>query len=218
MTTSQEEVLQKVASGELSADQANSLLAAMPPKRSRLRALLNPLDAMTIGQALLLGAIAGAGGIALGATGVQFDGALDMHLTPHVPALTTRLLQLAVSWPMTALVFWLGTRVLRRPARAIDFLAAVGVARVPSVLGAGVTVLLPVPRAEAEAMRWVHEHPVQLALLVIVSMPFLAWQVVALHNGVKTAAGLSGKRFTTAFALLLVAAEFASKLVLHAVR
>jgi hypothetical protein len=123
-----------------------------------------------------------------------------------------------VSWPLTALVFWLGTRVFHRSARAIDFFAAVGVARVPSVLSGGVTALLPVPRAPAEAMRWVDQHPALLALLVVVSMPFLVWQVVALYNGVKTASGLSGKPYTTAFVLLLIAAEFAGKLVLHAVR
>lgn len=147
MTTSQEKVLQMVASGELTADQADSLLRAMPREPSRLRMLLHPLDAMTTGQALLLGAIAGAAGIALGAAGVQFDGALDLHLTPHVPSLGVRALQLAVAWPLTALVFWCGTRVFRKPARAIDFLAAVGVTRVPYVLSAGALVLLPAPRA-----------------------------------------------------------------------
>lgn len=218
MTTSQEKVLEMVASGELSADQADSMLAAMRRKPSRMHALLHPLDAMTTGHALLLGAIAGAGGIALGAAGVQFDGTLDLHLAPHVPSLAMRALQLAVAWPLTALVFWLGTRVFGKPARAIDFLAAVGVARVPYVLGAGVLALLPMPRAASDAMRWTREHPVQLALTAIVGMVFLVWLVLILRNGVKTASGLSGKAYSVAFALLLVAAEFASKLVLHAVR
>lgn len=67
-------------------------------------------------------------------------------------------------------------------------------------------------------MRWVQEHPAQMALTAIVAMPFLIWLLVALYNSIKTASGLSGRAYTAAFVLLLIAAEVASKLVLHAVR
>jgi hypothetical protein len=50
-----------------------------------------------------------------------------------------------------------------------------------------------------------------VALTAIAGLFFLVWLI-------KTASGLSGKAHTTAFVLLLIAAEAASKLVLHAVR
>ena len=78
--------------------------------------------------------------------------------------------------------------------------------------------LSALPRAASDAVRWTQQHPVQLALTAIVGMIFLVWLVLILHNGVKTASGLSGKAYSVAFALLLVAAEFASELVLHAAR
>jgi hypothetical protein len=215
MSTPQEKVLEMVARGELSPDQADSLLGAMERRHSPLHLLLHPLDAMTTGQALLAGIVAAGVGLVLGAAGVRFDGALDLHLTAAVAPLATRVLDLLVAWPLVALVLWLGTRPLRRPARVIDFLAAVGVARVVYVLGAGLLALLPGRRVEGATLGYAHEHPAHVALIAIIGLYFVVWLVVLLYNGVKTASGLSGKPLVVAFTLLLIAAEVASKLVLH---
>ena len=76
-------------------------------------------------------------------------------------------------------------------------------------------------RREADAID-VHQYQKRFRALKAVGLGAAAagvvWLVLILRNGVKTASGLSGKAYSVAFALLLVAAEFASKLVLHAVR
>jgi hypothetical protein len=216
MSSSQEKVLEMVARGEISAEQADSLLGAMRHERSRLRKLLlHPLDAMTTEQALILSSIAACAGLALGAAGVRFDGALDMHIGPHAVRLGLRAVDLVVAWPLPAFLFWLGARLRDKPVRVIDFLAAVGVARVPSVVCAGLLALMPGAHRAADPVQYAHEHPAQIAIIAVVALGFVAWQIALLYNGAKTASGLSDWKSRLAFVGLLIAAEILSKVVLQ---
>jgi Yip1-like protein len=217
MKPSQEEVLELVARGELSAEQADKLLASIPARRSRLRILVHPLDSITTEQALLACAVAAAAAFLLGAFGVRFDGALDLHVGAQV-ALGARALDLAVAVALPALVFWAWARIASGQVRFVDFIAAVGLARVPYVLGAPLLLGLGHPTRIDDALRWTHEHPFQVALTALVSLALLGWLVTLLYTGVKTASGLGGKKLTVAFVVLLIAAEIGSKLVLFAVR
>jgi hypothetical protein len=173
---------------------------------------------MTTGQALIVSAGAAAAGLALGSAGVRFDGALDAHMGAHAIPIAVRGLDLVVAWPLVALVFWLGALVLGTGARAIDFVAAVGAARVPPVLRAALLLVLPGVHGRSDAARYARTHPAQTALMAITALSFLSWHVVLLYNGVRTASGLSGKKLGVTFPLLLVAAEALSKLVLHLAR
>src|SRR5262245_51450876 len=111
MKPSQEEVLELVARGELSADQADTLLAALPARRSPWRILVHPLEAITTEQALLASAVGAAAAFALGSLGVRFDGALDLHLGGKA-ALGARALDLGVGFVLPALLFWAGARLM----------------------------------------------------------------------------------------------------------
>lgn len=144
---------------------------------------------------------------------VRFDGALDSH--PAGPAgvsLGAALLDAVVSWPLTAAVFWLGALVVARQGRFVDFLGAVGVARMPMVFSGAVLALveayLPITRPGPH-------HGAGIAVLTALSLPCIVWFFALLFQGFRTASGLRGPRVGVSFVVVLVVAEFVSKLVLR---
>ncbi len=223
MSRDQERILESVHRGELSADEAHTLLEAMRRPRPPLwRRLLLPLEHMSSGAALGIACGVAAVSLGLSRLHLRFDGTLDTHLGSAPVAPLVAVLDLLVSWPLTALVFWAASRGFARRGRYVDHLSSVGVARIPVMLSALVLLavnplLPPMPPPGSDPLQIdVAAWAVPGLLLAAGTMPFLVLFIALLVTGFRTVSGLRGARLAGVFIGALVAAEVLSKLVLYA--
>lgn len=209
MSEPREKILGLVATGKISADEGNLLLGALRPGRRQLwRWLFWPFERATLGQvwAAALGVCALS--LALRPLNVRFDGAIDLHLVEQSASWRTALLDQAVAWPLTGLVFWLLGLVSRRSTRLLDVLGFVGAARLPYLLAALVVAAVG-GRASLESGGAV--------LLVALSVvPLLVWMCWLLYHGLRVATGGRGLRLGLSFFAALLLSEIVSKLLLGA--
>ncbi len=212
MTNTKEQVLEMIAAKRISADDGEALLAALQGvKRSKWRMLVDPFERLTAMQSGLVAAIAATGGLLLSRWGVRFDGAFDLHLLPGTVSLGSALADEVVALPLPAAALWLAGFAVVRRGRFVDYLGAVGVARLPLLLVGfvagsmrGVLPVDPVQAARAPSM----------IVLGLTSVPGIVWTGVLLFNGFKTASGLQRWKGTS-FAVGVVVAEIVSKIVLR---
>lgn len=213
MSSAEQEVQELLQSGRITLTDATTLLEASRDKRDQLRVLTHPLEAASTPVVLWIGGVMAICALALGALCVRFNGALDMHVASDSVPVSVRVLELLVAIPLPALVLWLGLRNKSTNGRLIDYIAAVSIARVPFVLGGAVLAMLGLPHTRVSF----DVEPVRLALHMTLWLSCLAWFVILLYTGIKSASGLSGARFVGTFALLVILSEALSKLTLFAV-
>ncbi len=142
-----------------------------------------------------------------------------MHRVLGVPPWSIAFLDQAVAIPLTAAVFWLASLVVARQGRLQDFIVAVAVGRLPSLLLAiWAVVVLPVPPPPEELVRQMASGEVPLRVLIggVSGLAFMAWLFVWLYRGFAVGSGMKGPRTGVAFVLAIVVAEVLSKLVLRA--
>jgi len=212
MTTTKEKVLELVSTGKITAAEGDELLKALSgPRRPSWRWFVDPMQRLRVRQSLLLGALGVLGALLLSRWNVHFDGALDVHLGPR-PPFTQVIFQQIVAWPLTACVFWLAALAFLRGARPIDFLASVGVARLPllavGVIAAAMRDHLPSRPSE------IHSATPALLILAVLTLPAVIWTITLLFQGFRTASGLRGTQCAVVFAAALVLAEVLSKIAL----
>ena len=213
MNAERQRILELVAAGSITPEEAEQLREAVrAPKPPLAKWLFQPLELLSTQKTLLAGSVAAAAGVALGLLHIRFDGALDMHVAREPVPVGQALIDHLLAWPLTALVFFLAARLVARQGRYVDFLAAVGVARIPLIL-AGLIGAASAPATLAAAQGTL--SPVVL-ITGILMLPLLAWMIVLLVTGMRTAAGLRGVRLALASAGAIVAAEILSKLALWA--
>lgn len=215
MTTSRDQVLELVATGKISAAEGDGLLKAMAAPRAGFgRTLWNPFERLSLGISLALGLAGVLAALGLSYFGIRFDGAFDVHAMSTPVSLSAALIEQAVVWPGVALFFWLGALTLARAARAIDFLAAVAVARLAllpvGVAAAVFALLLPQDGATPSGAQML-----PLILLIALTLPALALFFVWLYRGFRHASGLRGVQCGVAFGMLIVLAEVLSKVALN---
>ncbi len=214
MSGEHQRILEMLAAGKLAPAEAERLLAALRRPRPRLdRWLFQPLELLPTHIALLVGVAAAAAGLLLSLLRIRFDGALDLHLVDAQVPWSVALVDHFLAWPATALVLWGAARLVARQGRFVDFLAAVGVARVPLVLAAALV------GGVGARFDQVDEGAVPPAVVVValLTLPFVAWFVALLVTGMRTAAGLRGARLAAAAVGGVVAAEILTKLALLAI-
>lgn len=216
MTAEREKILELVAEGKLSPADADRLLrqAEKEPGRTLVTWLLDPIDRLGTKRALLVGLVAVLIGMAFSPFGVRFDGALDSHTgTAPTPPLFA-LADATVAWPLTALVFWLVSLLVARQGRFVDHLAVVGLSRVPTIFtGTLLAISTAWPLPELVPGKAPEVNPIWLAVILLTT-PFVIWQVVLLYRGFRTASGLRGIRCAFAAVAAILAAEVLSKLAL----
>lgn len=214
MSAHGERVRALVRAGKLAPDEGERILAALTerPPRAWPWLLVDPFERFGGGAGVAIGAavvLASAGASHLG---VRFDGFLDLHLGKGAePSVGLAALEQAVAWPLGAAVFWAVARAMKRGARLVDFLAAVGVARVPLALAAVPLALLG-PGLAAEP----RPYTVRSVALLIVVLTTVAWNLTLLYRGFKHTSGLVGPKLVAGFVAAVVIAEVASKWVLAA--
>ena len=208
MSSAKEKVLEMVASGKISPSQGDELLAAMAPAGPSIwQILFHPAARLGLGPSLAIGAIASLGALVLTRFGVSFDGALDAHsASVSVPM---ALVQVALYWPLVALVFWLAAKLAGKSTRLVDHLAAVGIARLPYTL-LGLTVL---PLRSLDPSRPLAFSPLQ-AVAIFTGLPLLVWSVALLCTGFRAVSGLRGGRLALTLVIAVLVAEVISKVLL----
>jgi hypothetical protein len=210
--TPADRVRRLVASGDVGAEEGARLLAALQgaKPRSRLATLLDPFERFGGGVAAAAGVALALAGVAISQLGIRFDGFLDVHVSrTTVPSLRVALVDQLVAWLVPAVCFWAYARVFSRGVRLVDFVGMVGLARVPVVVSALITVVL---------VRNIAVDPSRLGpgvlLVAFVGLVFLALYLTLLYRGFKNASGLSGSKLVGGFVGVCLAAEVVSKLVL----
>jgi hypothetical protein len=200
-----------VARGEIDPEQAAELLRALERRRARRRAsLFNPLEGVAEGRAVQASGLIALAGLALSRFGIRFDGVLDVHLVSGPVPLRVAFLDAVVSWPMLAVLLWIAARLVSRQGRFIDFLSAVGLARLPLVLfGAFVAMFRDaLPKHPGDPI-----SSTVLAIVILVSVPTLVWNITWLYRGFRTASGLEGRKLTLTLIAMMVLAELLSKFI-----
>ncbi len=215
MTTSRDKVLELVAAGKISAAEGDGLLKAMAaPRAGFWRTPWNPFERLSLSVSLALGLAGVLAALGLSRFGIRFDGAFDVHSLSTPVSLGAALIDQAVVWPGVALFFWLGAFTLARSARAIDFLAAVAVARL-ALLPVGIAAAIFAPLLPQDGSAPSGAQMLPLILLVAITLPALALFFVWLFRGFRHASGLRGVQCGVAFGVLIVLAEVLSSVALN---
>jgi hypothetical protein len=215
MSEVQQRIAQLVESGRVSPGEARELLGAVePPPRSLAWRLLDPFESLDprLGFAIAGGVLLAQ--LALSRLAVRFDGALDMHLVPAAPSLGVAFLDALVSLPFLCAVLWASARLVAKGPRFVDFLWAVGVARLPLMIGAIANrLLIDDPLALARSALESQPDPA-LVWVALITLPIVGWMFLWLYFAYRTASGIRGARSGLSFVLGVVVAEIASKAIL----
>lgn len=222
-TTSDNKVAELLREGKISPAEAERLRRAMGDRRppSRWALLLDPLPVLPARAAVALALVVAAACVTLSiATGIRFDGALDVHLGAASSARpATALVDLAVAWPLTALILWGGGRLAGGRGRLADVLVALGVARVASLVSALLTVALtPVLLGPGAEVIRDGQPTTGVLILGLAMLPLVGWTVWLFYTAYRHATGLAGKRAAISFVVAITVAEIVSKAALMAIR
>ncbi|MCB9589407.1 MAG: hypothetical protein H6718_28595 [Polyangiaceae bacterium] len=208
MSTPQQRVLEMMASGQVSREEAESLLGALERPARKQRWYLDPVGALsTSGAASLALAVTLLQLIAF-TVGVRFDGAMDVHVSGRSVSFATGLIDWAVSVPPTILVGYAFARSLRSQARFLDVALAVVSTRWLLMIVAAFALAIPTDLNPF--------NPLLLAV-AIAMLPVLALYFVNLFKSYRTATGLQGGKLWLAYFVTLLLPEVVSKLALVAI-
>jgi hypothetical protein len=215
MNTPRERIQGLVQKGALPSREAEVLLAALGAPAHKGWLLLDPLERFGAVQLTLVGLAVALVGVALERCGLVFDGYLDLHLTHQAWRWQTSAVRALVAWPLGAFVLWLASLVAGRGGRLIDFMALVGVARLPSVLLAlPIAVILAAHDGSSATPGALPVPTPALLAITALGLAGVAYFIVLSYRGFVTASGLRGSRRVVAFVAGTLLAEVASKIVL----
>lgn len=211
MSGAKERILEMLSSGTITAKEADELLAALHgPKEHGLDWLFQPMKRLKTEHALALAGGAAMLQLAVSRLQIRFDGALDMHTVRDAVPWSAAIGDLVLAWPITALLLFVVTWPIARQGRAVDFLAAVGVARIPLIAsGALAAAFRDLLFVSAEGAHSVGSVAVVLAIVLLA-----VWHVALLVTGTRVVAGLRGGKLALAMVLGLVVAETLTKVAL----
>ena len=189
---------------------------------SGVRRLMSPslwlprttLITLTVMQALV--------GFAWSRVGLRFDGAFDVHRTwassapvPITHALIDQLAALVV----TSVVVVVAMRLIGATLMWRDAFMLVGVARVPLVASAPLVLLLHLPPEVGRVTSGMPAIPSVLELAMIAALIVsLCWTIAILVGGIRHASHAQGWRLAGLTLMIVVIAEFVSKVLVSAAR
>jgi hypothetical protein len=211
MTSSREKVLELLADNRITAAEADTLLAAMEKRPSRLwQTVLNPSERVPSTLATALAAVPLALQVLVERAGAAYNGALDLHAQGTPSSWHQIGVNLLVTFPLVAAALWGAARIAGKQSRVIDMTAVASLSRWP--MAAAGLLLLPVALGGVDRLR----HPgVWDTVLIVGTLPLFAWSITILCLGFRTVSGLRGGKLAWAFIGALVVAEGISKLLLY---
>ena len=215
MNVARNRILEMLSAGKISPDEAEQLLAAVRgPSGSFWSWIFHPMERLQTPVAIALAVAAAAMQLVISLLlHVRFYGALDSQPARGDVGWDAALIDLAVAWPLTALIFFAAARLLAKQGRFVDLLAMVGVARLPllaagAIGGANREMLFGAAEGAARG-----ESQTGLIVFGLGVTVLVAWFVTLLVTGLRTASGLRGGRLAFAFVAALVVAEAISKAI-----
>lgn len=213
MNVARNRILEMLSDGKISPDEAEQLLAAVRgPSESFWSWIFRPMDRLQTPVATSIAIFAGAMQLVIALVfHMRFYGALDSQPARDSVGWAAALIDLAVAWPITALIFFATTRLFAKQGRFVDLLAMVGVARLPllaagAMVGANRELLFRSVEGSARG-----EVPAGVIIIALGATVLAAWFITLLVTGLRTASGLRGGRLALAFLAALVAGEAISK-------
>lgn len=156
--------------------------------------------------------------------GVHLDGALDLHINPKFPSILIVAMESLVDWLSLALVFFIGSKILRGNGGLGAHLAGVGLARFPYILASIIASRQLLGKAMLAAVTikpdTITVRPQDLlspGLIIgsIVLMLMMIWSVAILYFGFKEASRLRGAKLVISFIIGIIIAEVISKAVIY---
>lgn len=210
MSSSQDRILEMLSAGTITPAEATELLEALRgPSEKHLDWIFQPMKRLTTAQALAL-----AGGAALlqlltSRFQIRFDGALDLHLVSAAVPWATALVDLVLTWPVTALILFAVARPIAGQGRLVDFLSTVNVARIPLIASGLLSGVL-----RDHFLRDPGGLSVAAFAVTLVVVLCAAWHLTLLVTGVRTVTGLRGGKLALALVVGLVLAEVLTKFAL----
>jgi hypothetical protein len=178
-------------------------------EKPRIRALVDPHSTFSTTASTRIAIAVAIGSVLMSAAaGVHFDGALDVHVRTMPPSALSLIIDLAISWLVTASFLWIASLTVggmpesEEPTRASlrEFVVAVGVARIATLIIALLSAALPPPQLLLESL-----------LRGLLLAPFFVWFVVLLYTGFAGLTGLRGRNAAIPFLAGLVTAEAITK-------
>lgn len=215
MSTPKQRIESLVNAGTIAQEEGARLIAALGDPAATARATtpswLNPFERFGGEMAAGVGLMVALASVAITRLGVRFDGFLDLHTGTAVCSYKIALFEQGVAWLLPALAFWAFASLLTRRGRLIDFVGAFGLSRLPLVLVAAPVAWLTPGRVSPSAIPTLTPA---LALIVLLSLVCIGWQITWLYQGYKNAAGLKGPKSVVSFIGLVVVCEILSKVLL----
>jgi hypothetical protein len=206
-----------VRSGRITAAEGERLLSALHTRRRELpgpRVLISPMEYLstpTMATVTVIGMILG---ITVEYLGVRFDGAVDVHPSPLTPTFALALFDTVNVLLVPAVFCWSASWLLARQGRFVDFVLAIGVARLPLVV-IGLLAAWALPPWDVLSRQTLTSAPGGKVLIMsVLATPLYIWFITLLYQGFRSSSGLTGRRSAFGFVAALLGAEVASKVLL----
>ena len=220
MSDAKRKVLDMVEQGKISSDEGDALLSAMKDeKKFSFRTLFDPYDRIGVVSSIAVGVVVAVVSAAVATYfDVRYDGFLDLHTGGGDVDLLAAVNDQLVAWPVSALILWLIALPFARKARFVDFLGALGVARVLQLI-AGLA--LPPLTPPADVLERMATDPVSaigemtgMIPMILVAVILIGWFIATLVFAFRHASGIRGGKLAGVFVLALFVTEAASKVIL----
>jgi len=177
--------------------------------------LLNPFTRIAGGQAFGLGLVFVMLMGFIGAdSGIAFDGVFDMHMFENT--VQQAFIFLAIDLASLVLVMWVIGLLVSKSFRFIDILGTMTLAKAPFLLLAIFGYFTTTPDM-TEIMKdpYVILQSTSFVIMIILTMPVLAWSIILMYNALKISCDLKGSTLTAAFLIGLFVSEIIAKILIH---
>lgn len=220
MSDARRKVLDMVEQGKITSEEGDKLLSAMNGKKGfGFRSLFDPYERIGTTTSLIVGVF-----VAMASLGVakyfdvRFDGFMDLHMGIGDVSIATAAIDQAIAWPVSALILWLVALPFARKSRFVDFLGAVGVARVLQLV-AGLA--LPPLTPDAKVLEGMAADPMSalgeitgMIPMIIVAVVLISWFIATMVFAFRHASGLRRGKLALAFVIAILVTETLTKVAL----
>lgn len=184
-------------------------------KSKSFNMLFNPYIRIAGWQALAIGLIFMALTGILGAySDVAFDGVLDMHLFEIT--LTQSFAYLGLGLFSLVLVMWIVGLLLSKDFRFIDILGTMTLAKAPFLILSIAGFFTTAPKLEnIMSNPYLVFQNVSFMIMLFLSTVVIIWNIILMHNALKTSCNIKGNKLTIAFIAGLILSEILSKVLIY---
>ncbi len=184
-------------------------------KNNLFQLLVNPFTRIAGWQAFGLGLLFLAlMGFVGSSSGVAFDGVFDMHLFEN--SVLQAFTFLGIDVLSLVLVMWVVGLFTSKNFRFIDILGTMVLAKAPFLILAvyGYFVTAPDLNAIMKDPNVILQST-SFLIMMILTMPIMAWGIALIFNALKVSCDLKGSRLTIAFIIGLFVSEIIAKILIH---